>query len=213
MSIVELLRIAIPVAGLAILATLLVGFVRRRSAARERALTGLASRYGLEYSSGGTDLFQGSWPGKVNGSQRGRNVTIHYKDDPFTTQRGYHSANYSAVIEIAIQNRQQGSLSLTARHTGPLTGDLFDQAVAISSKPAAFAAQVLADPDLRQRLATALTGTNPGKINVVRTGTLAFVRNTVYRNSEDLAALVDLLGDLADVIESLPARADVNEGN
>jgi hypothetical protein len=201
----EVLRIVVPLIGFTILGAVLIGIVRRRSAAREQALAGLAGLDGLKYTPGRKDFFQGSFPGKVRGSYRGRNLTLDYRDDPIMTRQGYNRASYSAVVEMAIQNPKQGSLMLkTGRKSNPQSGDLFDQRINVTSRPNAFGQGILVDPALRQRLALTLTQDwmNPGKINVVRTGSLVFSKDGFYTKSEELVALLDLLSDLAGVVET-----------
>ncbi len=205
----EILRIALPVAVVTVLLVTLVIIVRRRNAARELALSELASLKELKYTPGRKDFFQGSLPGKVTGVYRGRSLTLHYRDDPTMTRQGYNRANTSAVVEMVIQNRKQGSLTLKTRPTRllvnkpPVSGDLFDQRIAFSSRPNTFARAMVVNPGLRQRLAELLTKDwmNPGKINVVRTGSLVFVRGGIYRSSADLVVLLDTLSDLADIID------------
>jgi hypothetical protein len=201
----EVLRIVVPLIGFAIILAVLIGMVRGRSAAREQALAGLAGLDGLKYTPGRKDFFQGSFPGKVRGSYRGRNLTLDYRDDPIMTRQGYKRASYSAVVEMAIQNPNKGSLMLKpGRKSNPQSGDFFDQRITVTSKPNAFAPSILVDPALRQRLALTLTQDwkNPGKINVVRTGSLIFSRDGFYSKSEQLVALLDLLSDLAGVVET-----------
>jgi hypothetical protein len=205
MSISDVLRIGIPLVVVGTLAFVLVMLVRRRNATREQALMDFAARHNLKYISGGKDLFQGSWPGKVSGTYRSRKLTFQYRNDPSMTRQGYSRANYSAVLELALQNPQQGSLALEARVTAKQAqGDLFDQHVEVRSKPEAFFASLQIDPPLRQKLADMLTKDrlNPGKINVVRTGSLVFERYGIYFRSDDLAEVLDVLEDLADLVES-----------
>jgi hypothetical protein len=209
MSIGEILRIVIPLLVVAVLAVVLVVLVRRRNAAREKALMDFAARYDLKYMSGGKDLFQGSWPGKVSGTNHGRKLAFQYRNDPSMTRQGYSRANYSAVLEMAIRNPQQGSLALEARMTAQRQrpdGDLFDQHVVVRSKPEAFFAGLQITPPLRQRVAAMLTKDrlNHGKVNVVRTGALVFERYGIFFRSDDLAEVLDVLGDLADLVESRP---------
>jgi hypothetical protein len=204
---VELLRIILPLIVVFGMAAVLVGLVRRRNAARERALMEFADRYALKYISGGKDFYQGSWPGKVSGSYRGRKLTFAYRNDPKMTRQGYSRADYSAVLEIAVRNPGQGSLSLQARLRGKQTdGDLFDQHVTVSSRPQAFFEGLRIEAGLRQRLAGVLIKDwmNPGMLNVVRTGTLVFERPGIFYRSDDLAEVLDVLGDLADRVESRP---------
>ena len=207
MSTAELFRIVMALLGTGALLTMLVVIVRRLNAARERALQELAARLGLEYTPGGRDFFQGSWPGKVTGSYRGHSLSLHYRNEPSMTRQAYKRANYSAMIEMAVKNPQQASISLSARPFSA-AGDPFERRVEVTSKPGAFAGGVLADASLRSRLMAALTRDrlNPGRINLARSGTLVYTRGGILRSSADLAALVELLGDLADGIEAQPER-------
>lgn len=188
MSTLEIIRIVIPLVGVIIIATLLTLFVRGRSAKRELALTELASRNGLKYTPGGKDLFQGSWPGKVNGVYRGRKLKFQYTNKPFMSRQGFMAADYWAVIEIAVKNPAGGSLSL--------------ENLKVTSKPEAFAKSVLGNSQLQQRL-----DQSRGRVNVVNSGTVAFTSNRIYHDSAELIELIEVLNDLADVVEAQPVRA------
>ncbi len=193
MSIGEILRIVFSIIGVIIFAAILISFVRGRSAQREQALTETAAKYRLKYTPGGRDFFQSSWPGKVDGVYRGRKLAFQYKDKPYMSPRGYRAANYWAQLEIGVKNPGRGSLSLEGRGADAL----------VTSKPEAFAATVLGNSSLKERLARIATG-NAGRVNVVNTGTVAFTSNRIYRNSVELIEIVDALNDLADVVEAQP---------
>jgi hypothetical protein len=187
MSSAEILRIVIPMLGIFIIATILIIFVRGRSAKRELALTELAARDGLKYTPGGKDFFQGSWPGKVAGIYRARKLTFQYTNRPFMSRQGFMAADYWAVIEIAVKNPGGGSLSL--------------ENLKLTSKPETFAKSVLGNSQLQQRL-----DQTRGRVNVVNSGMVAFTSNRMYRDSAELIGLVDVLSDLADVVEAQPVR-------
>jgi hypothetical protein len=165
----------------------------------------LGERVGLAYKPSGCIPFMHP---RVMGTYRGRDVKL-YRYSPLTEdvmdvvciELGVgHSSNCYLRLEHAPIRRAIGEL-LGQRYPIRTQDAVFDRQFEIDSKPPSFAAAVLASANLRRRLLSVREYT---KIEL-QGQWLSWERVGLERDEAYLCYLIDLLCDLADVIEGVEA--------
>ena len=173
-----------------------------------RACRRFAKPHGLQLTDGRYVFLGPKMPLVLRGDYLGRKLVLPYSPSDLLREWGPRSTSY---YELLAKSAGSGSVWLRKKalfqRGGDLVGDPdFDRCITTRSRPKRFAAELLADPNLRGRVRTLVYPIRWGSkvLNITKGGWIKLYEEAGVLTVRLLEERFSLLSELADTLESNP---------